>query len=301
MVVIGSSLFVVLAFSSSSFIKTSPPSTSVSNSPVTPSYVTTVSSSTAPTSVNTTSDFPPPPVMKISVPLYSYPNEDWYQVVTSSPTTGILIINPNFGPGYSPDPVYASAIQTVQQKGINVLGYVYTSYADGSVPVSKVENWIHEYYSWYHVDGIFFDEVNSTCSPQTVNYYGALYNYTKSQPGPDLVILNPGGPAGNCYASISDILVTFEGDYSQFINHYVPDNWTLSYPPSHFWQIVYNATTLQQMQNAVRLASLRGSGWIYVTNGLSIGVNALGRLPTYFCREVEAINSSNSTCNATTT
>lgn len=298
--IIGSSPFVALAVSPSSFIA-SPISTSVST-PVTTSYVSTVSSSSTSASVTSTSDAPP--VMRISLPLYSSPNEEWNQVVNSSPTTGILIINANFGPGYSLNPVYAAAIQMVQQKGISVLGYVYTSYADGSVPVSKVENWISEWYSWYHVDGIFFDEVNSTCSTKTVNYYTSLYTYTKSQSGPDIVILNPGEPTGNCYASISDILVTFEGDYSKFINHYVPENWTLNYPPSRFWQIVYNATTLPQMQNAVHLASQRRSGWIYVTNGLAIGVNALGRLPSYFCQEVETVNSSNGACstsNATTT
>ena len=297
LIVIGSSLFVVLTVSSS-FINTTPIANPVSSPDTT--NVNTVSSSSTSTSANTTSNSPPAPVMRISVPLYSNPNEEWNQVVSSSPTTGILIINPNFGPGYSPDPVYASAIQTAQQKGIKVLGYVYTSYADGSVPVSKVENWIKEWYSWYHVDGIFFDEVNSTCSNQTVNYYTALYNYTKSQTGPDIVILNPGGPAGNCYASISDILVTFEGDYSGFINHYIADNWTLSYPANRFWQIVYNATTLSEVQNAVQLASQRDSGWIFVTNGLSIGVNALGRLPPYFCQEVEVVNS-NSACSSTTT
>ncbi len=251
LIVIGSSIFIVLTVSSS-FNNSTPIATPVSSSRT---NVNTVSSSSASTSVNTTSNSPPAPGMRISVPLYSNPNGEWNQVVSSSPTTDILIINPNFGPGYSPDPNYASAIQTAQQKGINILGYV---------------------------------------------YYTALYNYTKAQTGPDIVILNPGGPAGNCYAPISDILVTFEGDYSDFINHYVADNWTVSYPSSRFWQIVYNATTLSQVQNAVQLALQRGSGWIFVTNGLSIGVNALGRLPPYFCQEVEVVNS-NSTCSSTTT
>lgn len=237
---------------------------------------------------------------KISLPLYAAPSETWQwnQVDNSTPATGILIINPDFGPGYSLNQGYASVVKGAQKSGIDVLGYVSTSYADGSISVQTIENQIEEWYSWYQVDGIFFDEVNSTCSIQNIAYYAALYNFTKLQLGPDLVVLNPGAPSQSCYGRISDILVTFEGDYSSYLDNYVTQNWTLAFPPSHFLQIIYNATTMPQMQEALSLATQRRAQWVFVTDRPAIGVNALGTLPHYFCEEAQSVSHAATSCSS---
>jgi hypothetical protein len=230
---------------------------------------------------------------KIALPLYSESLNDWFQVYRSSPATGLVVLNADYGPGSAYDSTYGMITSLEQASGAHVLGYVYTNYADGSIPVSEVEQWINDWYSWYHVDGIFFDEVQSTCTNQSIQYYSTLYNYTKSEPGADIVVLNPGNAIGQCYAAISDILVTFEGNYADYLSNYNAP-WMYNYPPSHFWDIVYNATNLVEMQSTIQLATQRGAGWIYVSDGLARGVNALGRLPIYFCQEVNFLDPSNS-------
>jgi hypothetical protein len=227
--------------------------------------------------------------MQIAMPLYTESMISWNVVFNASGATGIVILNPDYGPGNAFDSNYSLIVQRAQQSGEHVLGYVYTNYADGSIPVSEVEQWISDWYNWYHVDGIFFDEVQSYCTNASIAYYTALYNYTKSQIGSDIVVLNPGNPIGQCYAPISDILVTFEGNYAQYVSNYTASAWTRDYPPSHFWHIVYNATTLAETQEVISLAGQRGAGWIYVSDGLARGVNALGRLPQFYCQEVQML------------
>ncbi|MHB2036853.1 MAG: spherulation-specific family 4 protein [Nitrososphaerales archaeon] len=237
---------------------------------------------------------------RIALPLYSQSISDWQKVLNSAPAEGIVVLNANYGPGNSYDPSFVTTVTLAKMSGAKVLGYVYTNYADGSIPVSEVEQWINDWYTWYHINGIFFDEVQSICTNQSIAYYTALYNYTKSEPGSDIVVLNPGNTTGECYASISDILVTFEGNYADYLTSYNNTSWTNNYPPSHFWHIVYNATTVTEMQNAIQLASQRGAAWIYVSDGLAHGVNALGRLPIYFCEEAQYLDPGINSCNANT-
>ena len=258
---------------------------------VTTSYDPIISSSSSSTIVQP----------KMAIPLYSESLSDWYQVFNTSSNGRIVVLNANYGPGSAYDPTYALIAKLAQQTGTTVLGYVYTNYADGSIPVSEVEQWISDWYNWYHVDGIFFDEVQSTCTNQSIQYYTALYNYTKSEPGSNIVVLNPGNPIGACYGPISDIIVTFEGNYADYLSNYDNASWTSYYPASHFWHIVYNATTLAQMQYTIQLASQRRAGWIYVTDGLAHNVNALGRLPIYLCQEAQYLDPVGNSCQANTT
>lgn len=225
---------------------------------------------------------------RMAIPMYIDPGTAWTQADEGAPTVGILVMNPDSGPGTSQDAYYGNAVKAAQAKGMEVLGYVPTSYASGGVTVTHAEAWIGDYYAWYGVNGIFFDEVSDTCTSGNVSYYSTLYNFTKAEPGADLVILNPGDTPGSCYAAVSDILLTFEGNYSTYLSNYSGATWTSQYPPSHFWQVIYNASTLADMQDAVSLAENRGAGWVYVTDqGLP---NPYGELPAYLSQEIAAIN-----------
>ena len=42
-------------------------------------------------------------------------------------------MNPNSGPGYSPNPNYVTAVRDAQAAGIAVVGYVYTGYGTRSL------------------------------------------------------------------------------------------------------------------------------------------------------------------------
>ena len=204
-------------------------------------------------------------VQRVAVPSYFYPasGSPWAQLDGGGPAVGIAIINPASGPGSAPDPSYAAQVQASQQAGVAVLGYVHTSY--GGRAAATVQAEIDDYYSWYHVDGIFFDEASTDCSLAS-SYYGPLSSHVKAQGGSALVVLNPGTATPECYLSVADVLVTFEGDAATYAAGYVAPAWAGKYPADRTWHLVYGASTESQLDSSVVLSKQHGAGWIYVTN-----------------------------------
>lgn len=196
---------------------------------------------------------------KIAIPSYFYPGALWTKLENSAPTVGLAIINPNSGPGSSRDPNYAAEITRAHAKGIKVVAYVHTSYGARSGPVVKAE--VNQYYSWYNVDGIFFDEASNDCTKK--NYYLALYNFVKTKGGVAKVIINPGTNTPECFITTADIIVNFEDVYSNYVN-WSPSSWVTKYPASRFWHLVI-ATPQTKLANAISLSKNRNAGWVYVT------------------------------------
>jgi len=227
--------------------------------------------------------------VQIDVPMYSSSAAPWGSVVTASPTTGMVVLNPSDGPGAAPDPVYQALVMSSQLRGVSVVGYVPTTWANGSVSLTEAELWVDEYYSWYGVDGIMFDQVNDTCAPGPLSYYTSLYHYVKQLPGADTVVLNPGTRVGECYASISDVLVTFEDTYANFLSYETP-SWVNGYPGSHFLNIVLD-TPASEMETAINLAVSRNADQVYVTDMGGNGTDPYSSLPTYFDLEVSYVHS----------
>jgi hypothetical protein len=202
----------------------------------------------------------------IAVPSYFDPcssgsNCYWTQLNSAVPKVGIALINPNSGPGSKTDSSYVTQVKSTQKAGASVLGYVYTSY--GSRSAASVEADIDKYYSWYKVDGIFFDEVYSNdCGKQS--YYQTLNNYVKSKGGKAVTIINPGTNTQECYVNTADILVIFEDTYKNY-QKWTPSSWVSKYAASKFWHIVYS-TTQAQLSSALQLSSARNAGWIFMTS-----------------------------------
>lgn len=202
----------------------------------------------------------------MAVPSYFYPSPTgptstlWPQMDSAAPTLKIAVVNPDSGPGSIPDVNYQSAVHSAQKAGITVLGYVYTSYGQRSL--SDVESDVNAYYGWYGVNGIFLDQAYSAdCSEQP--YYAQLYAYVKGKGG--TVILNPGTQTQACYVPDSDILLTFEGTDSQYVQSYSAPSWVRRYPPSHFWHLIYSTSSLSAMTQAISLSKQRNAGYVYVT------------------------------------
>ncbi|MHB8702229.1 MAG: spherulation-specific family 4 protein [Nitrososphaerales archaeon] len=227
----------------------------------------------------------------IGIPMYFYPGPQWANVSLAKAAVGTIVINPDSGPGNQPDPNYASAVKAAQANKIKVLGYVPTTYANGTVSLKQAMIWVNHYYYWYHVNGIYFDQVNSSCAPKALKYYTSLYDHVKAKPRGAIVVLSPGTSTGSCYYNISDILVTFEGNYTTYVNNYVAASWTAGLPKSHFWHIIYAAPSELDMENAVNLAVTRGADWVYVTDLGGSGANPYDSLPTYFTQEASYATS----------
>ena len=235
-----------------------------------------------------------PLLTRLAIPIDSSSASVWSEAMSGAPAVGIIILNPANGPGNGSDPGVAQLVARAQGKGISVLGYVYTEWADGNVSLQQAEGWIDHYYAWYHVDGIMLDEANDTCGPAAFGFYQALYAYVKSKPSPATVMLNPGKATGECYAGVSDVLLTFEDSYGVYLSDYHQNSWTTSFPPGHFFHIVLGVSTAVEMESVVITAIDRGAGWVFVTDLNVSSGNPYGSLPPYFDREVAYLSDGNS-------
>ena len=201
----------------------------------------------------------------MAVPAYFYPGgipNFWTQMDSAAPTLRVAVMNPASGPGTAIDPTYASAVQTAQQHGITVVGYVDTDY--GKRTLTNVEADVDAYYNWYHVNGIYFDRASTDCTLAT-SYYAPLKSYVKLKGGTARTILGFGTQTNECYVSDADILLTFEGSDAQYVSDYSAPSWVTKYSPAHFWHVIYNTTSVSAMTRAVQLSKQRGAGSVYVT------------------------------------
>jgi hypothetical protein len=229
-----------------------------------------------------------PTVQHLAVPAYFSPGGSpgsayWSQLDQGAPAVGIVIANPDSGPGAAFDQGYADAIQAAAQAGIKVIGYVDTGYfgttgrttrsgqTSTSAWTTQVKGDVDNWYRWYGgsgLAGIFFDDAQNVCGPNNsyVNLYAAVSTYTKQNHGGALTVDNPGAAADQCYASAADILVMFEGTYSSYTTWSAPA-WELnSANPNQFWHLVYGTATQADMERAVSLSKSRNAGYLYVTN-----------------------------------
>jgi hypothetical protein len=229
------------------------------------------------------------------VPLYVYPGSEWDTVAaggSSVPT--IAIINPNSGPDASgPDSSYNTYMTKLTNAGVEMIGYVHTSYGERSI--SDVETDISTYASKYPgLKGIFFDEASDSASD--LAYYTSLYNYVL-QKGYSVSILNPGTQPDSGYVDISTSIVVFEDSSSNLPSSYssfvacAPSSAEKSGYKYKFSAIAYGASSsstaslISKMHNS-------GVGMVYVTDGAS-GCCTYNDLVSYYSTEVSAINALN--------
>jgi hypothetical protein len=210
---------------------------------------------------------------RVAVPAYFRPGERWLRLEAAHPAAGMAVMNPDSGCGRSAEAVYVEAVHRCQLAGQWVLGYVFTDY--GRRDAQSVAAEVNRYVTWYGVDGIFFDEVSAHAALRP--YYARLRDTVKKlQPGA-ITVLNPGMPPDECYMSLGDVVVTFEGSYETYVSGYTAPAWIVNYDARRFWHLVTAAPTLAQLTNAVQLSRSRRAGWIYVTPGTP--PNPWGRLP----------------------
>ena len=223
----------------------------------------------------------------LAIPSYFYPGPLWDQMAQAVPTVRLAIINPNSGPGTSSNADYVNQVRKSQSAGLTVLGYIYTSYGARADTDIKAE--IDAYANWYHTDGIFFDESSTDCARQ--DYYAGLTAYARQRASGHAAVrtvLNPGMATNECYMSVADVIVTFEGDGATYQSGYSAPSWVSHYAPDHFWHLIHNVATEQQMQAVIQLSKQRRAGWVYVTP--DVEPNPWDTLPSgsYWSGEVAA-------------
>jgi hypothetical protein len=221
----------------------------------------------------------------VAIPAYFYPSAGglWSTADSSAPGVGIMVANVANGPGTAVNSDYAAAIAAARAAGVQVFGYVYTHY--GAVSTGTVEASINAWRTLYGVTSIFLDEA-STSSSQ-LSYYQTLSSYVHTSAGAQTMV-NFGTLPAQSEMTAGDVLVTFEGSYSSYGSVRFP-SWAASYPPSRFYNIVYNVPDQLSMLSVLREAASAGVGQVYATN--DILPNPYDTLPSYLSTESSQAHS----------
>jgi hypothetical protein len=229
------------------------------------------------------------------VPLYAYPtNPTWnalIQAKESDPDVPIIaIINPDSGPGSSSDPTYVAGIASLQSAGISVVGYVPTGYA--SVSLSTVEASATEYKAWYHVNGLFFDQMSN--SPSEAGYYSSASLYAASI-GLGLTIGNPGTSVPSTFVGAVSILVIYESPGFPSVSTIASS--TMGDASPNFAMISYDVSSPTQtyLQSVAQYAS-----YVYFTDGQAPDPYT-GILPSFLGSLMTMISSMDSPSTTTST
>jgi hypothetical protein len=232
--------------------------------------------------------------LHIALPLYSDQIAAyWPRIANAVPTVGMLIFNPDSGPGAARDARVASQVRAMQHGHVGMLGYVATGYDNDpesadAIPLARAEAEVAAYYAWYHPSGIFIDEANAGNCAIEQSYYLPLYRFIKQRDSHAIVALNPGTVPQKCYMAAAGVIVTFEDRFSAYTSSYTVPPWARTYPASRFWHIVQDVPDDASMRQVVTRARQRNVGWIYVT-----GDDSYFTLPTYWNGEIAAVNASN--------
>jgi hypothetical protein len=189
---------------------------------------------------------------------------------------GTVVIDVNDGPGSACDAGWQNVTARViaADPNINVLGLVDTNYLARSLADVKAD--VDQWYSCYPgLGGIYVDQVPSDCSASS--YLSELYQYigtacrgkAPSGRAPTVAVMGVGMQT-DCFMNASDILLTFAGDYSTYVD-YAPAAYTQAFNASRFAHIIIDAACDNFNPNsphldAMRKAKERNAGHLFVTD-----------------------------------
>ncbi|KAJ5326091.1 uncharacterized protein N7506_009193 [Penicillium brevicompactum] len=196
----------------------------------------------------------------------------------------ILVANVVNGPDSTVDTSWVDVIDRAAASGKRVLGYVRTGYLGVSQQsfftrlgsddladwTAQIEADVDMWYKLYgnSIGGIFFDEGWPECG--TDNKYASLYkhinDYTKRAYPGAYTVLNPGSTMASCFEDTMDTLLTFELDYTHYVNEYTPNDWVAD-DPRKIWHIIYNVPE-SAIGEVARLAKERGAGYLQITDDI---------------------------------
>ncbi len=222
----------------------------------------------------------------------------WPGSESSSPVPASIIANwgqgyggAGGGPGLSRNSADLATIRQAQAMGIQVLGYVWTDYANNAAgnpvqqwmtpaPLSAAENEAMEWYRWYGVRTLFFDGATTGTGNGQLGYYRSLYNYVRAHIPGAQVWINPGWYPSSSYMSAADVIMDFENSYDTLTAN-PPPSWVYRYPASRFANVLQlpdsEATSLGA---ALSLTRADNAGHVYLADQQNYSA-----LPSYWSAE----------------
>lgn len=193
---------------------------------------------------------------RLLVPLYVHPAADpgaWAALLEAAPRLYAVVLNVADGPGTRCDPQFRAEAARLRSAGVRLLGYTDTGY--GRRPVRAAVTDIRRHRRWYDVDGVFLDQVPVQAA--LLPRYRRLVTAARVL-GARTAVLNPGTHPDPGYASLADVLVTFEGSWEEYRRAGMPA-WTADHPPGGFCHLVYGVPEGREGEVA-RTAGRRGAG-----------------------------------------
>jgi hypothetical protein len=236
--------------------------------------------------------------LKIIVPAYFYPGgagaRDWQRLNAAAQKVPLwVIINPASGPGRQTDPVSRAAYKALRAAHGKTLAYVDTSYAKR--PLDRVLKDIDQWLVLYpgQADGFFIDQITYDDNPAHLDYLARVYRYIKDKSRKFVVMGNPGTNTREAYLKrpVCDAIMTFENFAAEY-PRYQPDAWAARYRPDRFAHILHSAPPSEEaLRQALKTMQERRAGWVFITDAVYTKAhpNPYNRLPTYWEKEVEAV------------
>jgi hypothetical protein len=227
---------------------------------------------------------PKPGTVRMAVPAYfNASDSQWQRLIAGAPTVGMIVFNPDSGPGAAADPAYAKVIAQAQAAGITMLGYVATSY--GARPEAEVIADINRYYDYYALSGIYFAEgpMENDCTPMEAMYH----RFSDAVKARDTQAYQAVGTRFcPTYITFFDMMVQFARNWSEYQTDYTPPSWMPANSSSRFCHFV-NGVPASDASAALSRTVANGAGWVFVTD--QSDPNAWGALPTYFDEELDTL------------
>jgi hypothetical protein len=222
--------------------------------------------------------------VRIAVPAYYAPGAEWNRLIAAAPTVGMIVFNPDSGPGTAADPAYAKVIADAQAAGITMLGYVATSY--GARPEADVIADINHYYDYYTLSGIYFAEgpMDADCTQMEAMYRRMADAVHARDPRAYLAVGTRYCPT---YIVFFDLMVQFARNWNEYQNEYTPPAWMPANSPSRFCHFVHSVPAAEAGA-ALSRTMANGAGWVFVTDQGE--PNPWGVLPTYFDEELATLH-----------
>ena len=199
---------------------------------------------------------------RLIVPAYFHPAthpDEWTRLAERAAQVRLIVLNLASGPGTQPDPALFPVLDRLRSAGVPVGGYVDTNYAQR--PAYDAIADLGRHVGWYQVDGVFFDRV--AVAPEDLPYYADLTCRAREM-GAHLVAFNHGAHPVEAYADHADLLGTFEGPWSAYLELSVP-RWVRSRSPEQFFHLVHSLP-VPNFGDALWLAARRNAGLVYLTD-----------------------------------
>ena len=224
---------------------------------------------------------PRPGTVKMAVPAYfDPPSPEWQRLIAGAPAVGMIVFNPESGPGTAADPAYTQVIAQAQAAGIVMVGYVATSY--GARPEADVIADINHYYDFYTLSGIYFAEgpMDSDCTAMEAMYH-RMSDAVRARDAQ--AYLAVGTRFCPTYITFFDMMVQFARNWSEYQTDYAPPSWMPANSPQRFVHFVHSVPP-GDASAALSRAVANGAGWVFITD--QSDPNPWSVLPSYFSEEL---------------